>query len=256
MFKKTSKLSLSALILGILFTLLQLYFVVRSVIAGETFGLRLDNCKNFFSDLFYFVRYFASGFLGIIFLMIGLFSKNNSQNKNTSKTKVLCACGILSAVFVALYAIKLPLSQNLRVTFTFIPLAIAGWLFGPVPAALVGFVGDILGCMLFPMGAYFPGFTLSTMLTGLIFGVFLYKADMTSSKSIILIILSKFCVSILVNIVLNSLWLSMMYGSAFYAYLVSHSIKNAIAFPFECILLFLLASTLSKNSIEKMYKTK
>lgn len=177
--------------------------------------------------------------------------------KSLSNVRVLCACGILSALFVALYAVKLPLSESLRITFTFIPLAIAGWLFGPFPAMLIGFVGDVIGFFSFPSpGAYFPGFTLSSMLTGFIFGIFLYRADTAKPKSIVLIILSKLIISLFINIILNSLWLSMLYGKAYYVYLISHCIKNAVAFPIECILLGLIIGILSHHNIEKMYKTK
>lgn len=184
-----------------------------------------------------------------------MFKKIINSAKSLSNARILCACGILAALFVALYAVKLPLSPNLRITFTFIPLAVAGWLFGPIPATLVGLVGDLIGCFLFPMGPYFPGFTLSAMLTGFIFGLFLYETDIGSSKSIILIVISKLFISVFINIFLNSLWLSMMYGKAFYVYLISHSIKNAIAFPVECVILCLLSGILSKNNIKKMYKT-
>ena len=185
-----------------------------------------------------------------------MFKKIFNSAKSLSNVRILCACGILAALFVVLYAVKLPLSPNLRITFTFIPLAIAGWLFGPIPAALVGLVGDVIGCMLFPMGAYFPGFTLSTMLTGFIFGIFLFETDITASKSIILIIMSKLCISLFINIFMNSLWLTIITKSGYYFHLVDHSVKNVIAFPFECILLWLILGILSRNNIEKLYKSK
>ena len=185
-----------------------------------------------------------------------MFKKIINSAKNLNNVRALCACGILAALYVALYAVKLPLSPNLRITFTFIPLAISGWILGPISAALVGLTGDLIGCFLFPMGAYFPGFTLSAMLTGFIFGIFLYETNIGSSKSVVLIVIAKLFISIFINILLNSVWLSMMYGKAFYVYFISHSIKNAIAFPFECIILFIISGILAKNNIEKMYKSK
>ena len=183
-----------------------------------------------------------------------MFKKICNSAKALSDARVLCTCGILSALFVALYAVKLPLSDSLRITFTFVPLAIAGWLFGVIPAALVGLVGDVIGCMLFPTGAYYPGFTISSMLTGAIFGLFLYESDITSIKSIVLIVISKLFISVFVNIILNSLWLSIILNKGFHLFLISHSIKNAIAFPFECVILCVVAGILSRNNIRKMYK--
>ena len=129
-----------------------------------------------------------------------MFKKIINSAKNLNNVRALCACGILAALYVALYAVKLPLSPNLRITFTFIPLAVAGWLFGAIPATLVGLVGDLIGCFLFPMGAYFPGFTLSAMLTGFIFGIFLYETNIGSSKSVVLIVIAKLFISIFINI--------------------------------------------------------
>ena len=40
-------------------------------------------------------------------------------------------------------------------------------------------VGDLLGMMIFPTGAYFPGFTLTAFITGLIFGLFLHGKEIT-----------------------------------------------------------------------------
>ena len=55
----------------------------------------------------------------------------------------------------------------------FVPVMLAGSLFGPIGGMVVGGVSDLLGAILFPFGAYFPGFTLTAAFSGLVYGMFL-----------------------------------------------------------------------------------
>ena len=54
-----------------------------------------------------------------------------------------------------------------RIGFGFIPLVIAGILFGPVPAAIVAGLADVLGALLFPVGTYYPPLTITSVLASL-----------------------------------------------------------------------------------------
>lgn len=171
---------------------------------------------------------------------------------NIKKLNVLCAMALLTALYVALYSLKVPLSNELRITFTFIPIALAGWIFGIAPAIIVGAIGDILGCMIFPSGAYFPGYTLTAMLTGLVFGVFLYGKN---DKNIILpIIISRALVTVFLNIGLNSYWASFFVDKAVYAIMIGKITKNLIMFPVEIVVLYCVIMALYKAGIQKMYK--
>lgn len=181
-----------------------------------------------------------------------MFKNILSSAKILRNTRVLCTAAIMTALFIVLYSLKLPLAPELRITFTFIPLALAGWLLGPVPAMLVGGIGDIIGCILFPAGAYFPGFTLTQVLAGLIFGLFLYGKN--AKNAFLPILVSKTSISLFLNVVLNSLWLSVLYGKAWKVYAISHLVKNITALPVEIFLLFLIIKLLSSRGIEKMYK--
>ena len=178
-----------------------------------------------------------------------MFKNFRLSAKNLAKTRVICTSAILAAMFVVLYSIKLQLAPELRITFTFIPLAIAGWLLGPVPAMLVGLVGDLVGCFLFPTGPYFPGFTLTQILAGIIFGLSLYRKN--AQKIFLPVFFSKTIINALLNVGLNAIWLSMLYGKAWMVYATSHLIKNALALPIEVVLLFLIIKVLSSRGIQK-----
>lgn len=176
--------------------------------------------------------------------------KNLSESaKSLKETRVICVSAILAALFVVLYSLKLQLAPELRITFTFIPLALAGWLLGAVPAMLVGLIGDIIGCLLFPAGPYFPGFTLTQMLSGLIFGLFLHKKS--GSKALLPILYSKASINLLLNVGLNALWLSILYGKAWTVYAASHLIKNVISLPIEIIILLIIIKVLCSRGIRK-----
>jgi len=174
------------------------------------------------------------------------------SGKSIKNLRVLCATALLSALYVALYAVKVPIGEQLRITFTFVPIALAGWLFGIVPAVIVAIIGDVLGCLLFPQGAYFFGYTLTSMLTGVIFGLFLYKKD---AKNIIwFVLLSKFLVSLLLNIGLNSYWATFFVPKSFWVIAWGKLIKNAVMLPIEIIVLFAVIEGLRHAGVQKMYK--
>lgn len=122
----------------------------------------------------------------------------------------------------------------LRIGFGFLPVAMAGILYGPVWAAIGYAVGDILGMLIFPSGGYFPGFTVTALLTGFVFGVFLHGKEKITWKNVLpasLIVILAF------NLGLDTLWLSIMMGDAFIALLPTRILKCAVMLPVHIILI-------------------
>ena len=63
------------------------------------------------------------------------------------------------AVFVALSVVAnsflgIDISPTNKITFTYFICFFAGFLFGPLPAILVGFLGDLIGFLIVPVGVY------------------------------------------------------------------------------------------------------
>ncbi len=181
-----------------------------------------------------------------------MLNKLKDSSKNLKNSRILCTAAILSALFVVLYSVKLQITPDLRITFTFIPLALAGWLLGPVPAMLTGMIGDLAGCLLFPAGPYFFGFTLTKILSGLFYGLFLYKSDM--KRLFLPTALATLSINVLLNVLLNALWLSILYGKAWSVYAAAHLVKNIITLPIEILILIWIIKILHSSHIEKMYK--
>lgn len=76
---------------------------------------------------------------------------------------------MLVAVHVLLSRILSVNAWNMKIGLAFLPVYAAAYLYGPWIAAIVGGLGDLIGALIFPIGPYFPGFTLSCALTGVIF---------------------------------------------------------------------------------------
>ena len=104
---------------------------------------------------------------------------------------------------------------NLKIGFAFVPIAMAGMLLGPVGAGLTGMVADIIGATLFPSGAFFPGFTLTAFITAFGYGFFLQKKQ--TMKNILAAVLFS---EIVGTILLNTLWISILYGTPFIAVMI------------------------------------
>ena len=98
-------------------------------------------------------------------------------------TRCLAVTALLIAINVTLdllgLSIKLP--PNLRIGFGFLCNASIGMLFGPVVGMMAGVCTDVLGYFAgnLSMGAYFPGYTLTAVVGGLIWGLWLYPRKIT-----------------------------------------------------------------------------
>lgn len=145
-----------------------------------------------------------------------------------SNTKQVVTMGLLAAVHIVLSRFLSINAWNIKIGFTFVPVFIAAWAFGPVQAALVAGLGDFLGATLFPIGPYFPGFTLSCALQGAIFGLLLHK-ERTLPRILTAAVLNQFGVSLF----LTTLWISILYGSSYSALLLTRVVQAALLFTVE-----------------------
>jgi len=121
----------------------------------------------------------------------------------------------------------------ISVSFGFVPIAMAGMLFGPLGGVITAGLSDVIGALLFPTGPFHPGFTLAALLSGLIYGLFLYKQPLSRLR----IVLCQALVTIIVHLILNTLLLMPIVGKGFMAILPLRMLKNALFFPVEVFVL-------------------
>lgn len=145
------------------------------------------------------------------------------------------------AISIVLSYISIQVSPSLRIGVAFLATAMLGMLFGPVLGGVVAGLGDVIKFFLKPTGPFFPGFTITALLGGVIYGMFFYKNKVTLSRCVF----AKLCVNVLLNIVLNTFWNSILMGKAFWALLVPRVWKNIVLLPVEITLLYVVLRTVS-----------
>lgn len=155
--------------------------------------------------------------------------------RNNKTTKIVVA-GLLLAMEIILTRFLSINTTFLRLGFGFLPIAMLAILYGPIWAGVTYAIGDVIGAILFPSGPFFPGFTLSAVLTGAVFGLILYKHEITWKRSL----LASCVVVLFIDLLLNTCWLSILFGQAYLILIPTRIIKVAFAIPVETILIKLV----------------
>lgn len=163
------------------------------------------------------------------------------------KTRVLVVGGVfmaLTIIFTHIFAIQTPF---IRFSFSFLPIALFGSLFGKWHAAMMAMMADLIGGFIFLPMTPFLGFTFSAFLTGLIYGHFLHKPqrlleNKTSTPFYTLkeIALPFIIITIFIDLILNTFWLSIIYHKSAYLFFMSRLIKNLIALPINIFIFSIL----------------
>ena len=142
----------------------------------------------------------------------------------------------ISAMLLALSVIfgffKIPLSQVSEVRLQFLPVAAEGMLFGPLYGGILGGLSDILCYIVRPTGAFFPGFTISAIIQGVIYGLLLRK-----NQSLGRILATQALDTVIISLILNPIWLMMLYGNSFVVIFMERIIKVLIMLPINTALL-------------------
>jgi len=150
---------------------------------------------------------------------------------------------LLAAVCVLLNTLTLTMpGSGYAISFTYIPTFLAGFYFGPFAGFLVGLIGDVLGCIIWPKGAWIPLITLASALMGVIPG---FVRHLPLSEKWILLI-SYLLTYVVCSLGLNTYALWSVYAATkktFWVYLIGrlplqstnmllNLIVNYLAFPF------------------------
>ena len=160
-----------------------------------------------------------------------------SSLRELKKIRGITTCALLIAVYVVLNSFGIYITPTVKFTFTYLALAAMGMLLGPSAAFIGAGLADFLAYFLRPNPAPIHfGIVLTTMLTGLVFGLFLYKKPLQLWR----VIISKACVNLFLNLLLNTYWLAGLYGEGYLAMLPARLGKNLIFLPLEVALIFLI----------------
>ncbi len=154
---------------------------------------------------------------------------NQKQLFKIILTSVLIALNIVLERFFTIHI------ESNHYSLSIITIAFAAVYLGTPYAVTVAALGDIIGAVLFPIGAYFPGFTLTNILTALCLCFFIRKR-VTFLGSITAVFINK----AIGTLILNSVWVSILYRGgidAFPAYAISRIPQALIMFGIEIAIL-------------------
>lgn len=161
-------------------------------------------------------------------------------------TKTLTVAAMLTAIGIILGFFKLPINQLIEIRFGSLPICMAGMLFGPGVAGIVGALVDIGGYLVKPTGPFFPGFTISGIIGGVIFGLMLHKKRITFLR----VLMTQIVYTLVVGVIMNSYWLSLLYlKDGYLAAIVARLPKELIMIPVYTVLIYSLLKAFDKVKV-------
>lgn len=174
----------------------------------------------------------------------------NGKSNNIMDTRVLVKAAFLTAISIVLTRFLyyfIPLAGGLpgiRLSFGEVPIMMSGMIFGPVVGGITGLAADLIGVLINPQGAFHPGFTLSSILwgliPGLIFLLFKRKNNYNAIYSAMNISIAVAICFIIISLGLNTLWLSSMFGKGFMILLPGRVISAIANIPLQSLIIITL----------------
>ncbi|WP_228586954.1 folate family ECF transporter S component [Alkalibacterium sp.] len=166
-------------------------------------------------------------------------------------TRGIAIVGLLVAMNITLGRIGIT-TPVVRITFAFLPTALIGLLFGPWVAGVAAVLADLLGFIVGGgVGGFFPGFTLSAFLTGLIYGVFLHKRKVSTKR----VIMAEVVIAVFVNLTLNTLWLRILTQNPIAVLLPPRLIQNAVMIVVRVFTVRFIANNKQLRRVYMKYST-
>lgn len=154
--------------------------------------------------------------------------------------RMLILAALLTALRIAVKSARIPVGPDLNITFGFLVNAVGSMIYGPVVAIAASAVSDTVGALLFPTGTYFLPFLFEEIAGGVLFALFYYRARLSTPR----VLLGRFAVTVVCNLILNPLflmWYYALYLGKSYAFLTWPRLaKNLALFPVQTVVLVLL----------------
>ena len=167
----------------------------------------------------------------------------NAKKVNIQKLVILSLLVAMEVILSRFLSIS---AWNIKIGFAFIPMAVAAMFYGPIAGGMVGASADFLGAILFPSGAFFPGFTVTAFLRGAVLGLCLHKKQGAGR-----IALAVGVNQLIFSLIFNTLWISILYGSPYVALLGTRVFQSMLMMVVQFIVISAMAR-LMKPMFAKM----
>ncbi len=155
------------------------------------------------------------------------------------KLRLFTMVALLTAFAILSETYFIPLSREIKISYTFIPIALCAVIGGPYLTVICCIIEDMLGVILSGQ-TVFAGYILSTVLTGLIYSFFFYRSHFSFKR----IVFAKLIDNLFVNVLLGAVWRKHYFDYPIPLALGVSGIKNLIMLPLEVFILSLAFSSL------------
>ena len=149
----------------------------------------------------------------------------------TRKLVLLSLIICLQVILSQFLGLTLP---TMRFSFTFLAMALAGYLFGWKSSMLAAIISDLIGIWLFPKGPFFIGFTIASAASGLFYGLLYEKKNLLKWS-----INANVLVNVVSHLLINSYSLTFITHAPLSAFMVPRLIKMIIELPINIYLTYI-----------------
>ena len=155
------------------------------------------------------------------------------QRLKTNALVVMAFLMTTEIIFTRFLSFQTPI---VRIGTGFLPMSMMAILYGPFWTGFAYAACDLIGMVLFPRGAFLPGFTLTAFLTGVIYGLVLHNKPIRWGRTFVAaLIVGLFC-----NLFLDTIWLHIYFGHAIIVLLPMRLLRVGITIPLQTVLIYVV----------------
>lgn len=177
------------------------------------------------------------------------------KKRKTITPKEIALIGLLLAMNMVLSRVAtFYITQSVRISFSFLPLALMAIMFGPWKSGIVNGIWDIVNVLMFAAYMPFPGYTLNAFLGPMFYGLFMHRKEIKWTHVLAPVMIN----TIFVNLFLGTLWLIILGGLPVFAWtswaalLPGRLLSNAVMAPVRFgMILFCVKTPQIKKLLQK-----
>ena len=155
---------------------------------------------------------------------------------NTKKIIIIAMLVAFDVIFSRLLAVNVLIA---KVGLGFAAIGVCAMLYGPAWAGVCAALSDLVGALLFPTGAYFPGFTVTAAMTGVIFGLFLYKQRPKLRQCFFAALTN----CLLITLICNSIMIAVVFGPPLMPLIATRSVETAVMLAIQTAVLTAISAS-------------
>ena len=168
-----------------------------------------------------------------------------------NKTKKIILSALFIAATIVLGRILSIRTSIITIGLSFVPIMLSAIILGPKYSTFIATISDIIGALLLPTGSYYFGFTVTSFLTGLTYGLILYRKEFKLDKNFTKrLIISSILVTLLYNGVLNTIWIILINKGASKIVVSVRIIKQLIMVPIKVVTILSLCKVFEERLVK------